>query len=59
MEVLQAHGGVESLAKKLGSDPLLGINEASQSSRQAEFGINRLPDKEGASFLALLVSKLL
>ena len=56
MELLQSFGGGESLAKKLGSDPLFGIDAASQTLRQNEFGMNKLPDKEGESFLALLVS---
>jgi hypothetical protein len=56
MEALKSYGGVESLAFKLSSSPLLGIDQASQAAKQKEFGINRLPDKEGASFFALLVS---
>jgi hypothetical protein len=56
MESLSALGGVEALAKTLGSDPLFGIDAASQDSRQQEYGCNKLPDKEGESFFSLLVS---
>ena len=54
MDTLKLQGGVEGIAKRISTDVNRGIEHAAQPLSQQAYGFNRLPEKPGASFFALL-----
>ena len=55
MDTLKVRGGVEGIARHLGTDSQRGIDHATETERKTMYGFNKLPEKPGASFFALLV----